>query len=380
MIRAAISCGSHCAKLWEIGVQWLEVSACPLEHENIPNTLRHVYIKSVDNEHKAQLIAVPGRVDASAKPSARAKPATPEETAEAKKFSAGFAALDAVAAAKASGVHEALMLGNSSSEQHSSEDDSKIAQAMRAKPPPKKKRVAKAEGPPTRKKGKAGPPPGPAVPKPAHPTPIPPIPPGPTPPSPMPPMPTPKLPPPVPKHPTPPTPSPAPSPDPLPVPPPHAAPKPGPPVYGDLNSDHAYFWVTRSNRSAKCENPACTLVDEKGRRGRIAQYLVRGCYHPDEAMVEDKRVWANKWWKYYHMEEDCIRCMPIIGIREWKREVEQGLELLIPDFAPLPHVMRENPFAPLPHAMQENPEDTIFLEIDACSDFCRIVRRIQDGV
>ena len=234
---------------------WVELTVTPVVHMNINNTLKRVYVKSLDADCRMQLAARGHKVVYTPLPKAE-KPMKFEtvKTEEENKFEAAFNAMPVRGAKAVDGV----ALVPSGSETESSEDgDAELELAINGEPKVSetkgKKReldaAAKKAGPVAKAKkvAKAQP---------------------------------------VPKS----DPLKPPAPDP-PVPPP-------PPV---LDPKHPYFWITRTNKRAACGNPTCELTDHNGKIGRVAARLERVLYHPDPAMVQDKREWGKVWWKYYHV-------------------------------------------------------------------------------
>ena len=59
-------------------------------------------------------------------------------------------------------------------------------------------------------------------------------------------------------------------------------------------------------------------------------------------MVKDKRAWGSVWWTYAHLNRACISTVPIVGLADWRPQIQQGIDHLIIDFAPLPKGKRES--------------------------------------
>jgi hypothetical protein len=59
---------------------------------------------------------------------------------------------------------------------------------------------------------------------------------------------------------------------------------------------HDYWWITRSNRAAKCN--AC---GEK-----MLPYTFRVAFHPHPSQVDNPDRWQVSWWKYYHLKACCL--------------------------------------------------------------------------
>ena len=307
-----------------MGISRKSVLITEVIHENIPNTLRRVIVRGFDLDSQQQLL-VPTGVAASEPKGPKGPKAKKDPTDVDKKFEDGFAALapekdPVIGAVKCFKAHlgdaaKGVVMEISDSGESSDEDDQaslkKLDGALKkkgVKPTKDVKLGAKAPKPPTPAKD-----PPPAEPLPLGPIPIP-------------------LPLPVPKSPT----LVVLAEDQLPPPIAHAGPERGPKLFAALDPEHPFFWLTRTNRKARCSNPDCKYKDKK-----ISGYEVRALYHPDKAMVKDLRVWGKRWWKYYHLDTECLKTVPILGLRIWAAQVDQGIERLIIDFAPLPKKKKE---------------------------------------
>ena len=100
-------------------------------------------------------------------------------------------------------------------------------------------------------------------------------------------------------------------------------------------------------------------------KGKIGQYLLRVCYHPDPAMVRDRREWGIAWWKYCHLAKKCLANIDILTLQDWKAQVNQGRAKLIVELEPLPE------------RFEETTENRKRIEERATSDLFSMVAEIQ---
>ena len=105
----------------------------------------------------------------------------------------------------------------------------------------------------------------------------------------------PEPPPPAPPAPEPPAPPTPPAPEP-PAPEPPAPPAPEPPGPPTPPKPHIRLWLTRTACKAKCDS--C--------RNPIDNHQFRMLIHPDPRDNPDQRVWKRDFWRYYHLDRDCI--------------------------------------------------------------------------
>lgn len=76
------------------------------------------------------------------------------------------------------------------------------------------------------------------------------------------------------------------------------------PVQEEAADQHVYWWLTRTNRKATCNN--CRQPIEAG--------SFRILFHPNESSVEDKRIWKDLFWRYHHVDWQCLPRM--VGMPE----------------------------------------------------------------
>ena len=60
---------------------------------------------------------------------------------------------------------------------------------------------------------------------------------------------------------------------------------------------HVFWWLSRTNRQAKCF--ACQKM--------IPGQSYRAIYEPDKAAVKNLKVWSTVFWKYFHINSECLK-------------------------------------------------------------------------